>query len=321
MKWVVRTLLIASVAAGSAFAKTELDQLRDSAHDAGQRVGVLRARQSTLEKKLDELAPQIESLKKQKGLMASSELKAQLRRSQELSSQLTEVARSLVAAEAESERRNTQLLDALSAELQRLETAWDQSGSREQREHLAVQLRALRAEREKLRGSMPQRAVPSLRPSRISEEPEELLQQVDSLRDAEDKVKQQLSAVEARIGEVRGEQALDRRMREFINEQSLFDDQDRRFRLSPGGFETTPTSGQSAPGTPGGARGPESLPAPTTRSAEKPPEVQEGHPTVAKPSDTVESLQSERDRLRTLAQQLHEKALQLEQRARAKEQP
>ncbi len=320
MSCVLRTLLIASIASSSALGKTGLDKLRDSASDARHRVADLRARQSTLRKQLDDLAPRIETLKQQRGLVPGSELKSQLRHSQELSNQLTEVAQSLAGAEADSQRRDSELLDELTAELQRLEAAWDQSDSRERRQPLLAQLRALRAEREKLRASMPLRAAPPIQSSRPSEEPEDLLRQVDSLRDSEDKVKQQLRAVETRIGEVRDEQALDRRMREFLNEQSLFDDQDRRFRLTPDrtGTQGTPAAGVSSPG---GARdSPASNPA-ATRAVEKPPQVHDGHRAAAQPGDSLESLESQLDELRALAQQLHEKAQLLEQRAHAKEQP
>src|SRR5215470_6882619 len=245
MSCVLRTVLIASVASGSAWGKTELDGLRQSATEARQRVAELRARQSAQQKQLDDLAPRIESLKQQSGMVPGGELKEQLRRSQDLSSQLTAIAQALASAEVESQRRDSQLLAGLSAELQRLETAWDQSGSRQKRALLIVQVQALKEEREKLRSSKPLRDIPSVQPSRVSEEPEDLRRQFDSLRDSEDKVKQQLSAVESRISEVRDERALDRRMNEFLREQSLFDEQDRSYRLTPeqSAFQGAPTLG------------------------------------------------------------------------------
>jgi len=323
MKWVLHTALIAFLVPGSALAKPGLDELRSSARDARQRVDDLRSRQSALKGQLDELAPRIESLKEQRGLVPGSELKNQLRRSQELSGQLTEVARSLAAAEVDAERRDSELVDSLSAELQRLQTAWDETASRERREHLAVQLQAVRAEREKLRAALPLRAVPSLQPTRIAQEPEELLRQVDALRDAEDKAKRQLSAVDARIGELREEEALDRRMRDFIGEQALFDDQDRRFRLSQGSNERgVPTGAAAASGPPSESPGPQGAQAPPTpRSVEKPPQIDEPHPMALEEGDSLPSLEAQREKLRALTQQLHDRAQQLEERARAKEAP
>jgi len=315
MSCLLRTLLIASVASGSALGKTELDSLRQSATEARQRVADLRAGQSALQRQLDDLAPRIESLKQQSGVVPGGELKEQLRHSQDLSSQLTAIAQALASAEVESRRRDSELLAGLSAELQRLETAWDQSGSRQKRALLMVQMQALREERGKLRSSKPLRDIPSVQPSRVSEEPEDLRRQLDSLRDSEDKVKQQLSAVESRISEVRDERALDRRMNEFLREQSLFDEQDRSYRLTPeqSAFQGAPTLG--------GARDSPNPNPPDTRPAEKPPQVEDGRRPAAQAGDTLESLESQRDRLRALAQQLHEKAQLLEQKARAKEQP
>jgi prefoldin subunit 5 len=321
MSCVLRTLLIASVASGNALGKTDLESLRHSASEARQRVADLRAQLSALQKQLDDLAPRIESLKQQRGLVPSGELKDQLRRSQDLSSQLTAVAQALAPAEADSQRRDSELLAGLSAELQRLEAQWNQSSSRDKRASLMAQMQRLREEREKLRASNPLREIPSVQPSRLSEEPEDLLRQADSLRDSEDKVRQQLSAIESRIKEVRDERALDRRMNEFLREQSLFDEQDRSYRLTPdqSGFQGTPPLGTSSPRAPGDSSNPSP---PSTRAAEKPPQVDDGRRRVAaQASDTLESLESQRDKLRALAQQLHEEAQQLEQRARAKEQP
>jgi chromosome segregation ATPase len=314
VKWVVRTALLGLVIAGSALARPGLDELRSSARDARQQVADLRARQSALKRQLDELAPRIESLKEQRGLVPGSELTNRLRRSQELSGELTEVARSLAAAEAEAERRDSDLLDSLSAELQRLQTAWDETARRDRRELFAVQLQALRAEREKLRAAMPLRAVPSLQPTRTAQEPEELLRQVDALRDAEDKAKQRLNTVDARIGELREEQALERRMRDFIGQQALFDDHDRRYRLSrEQGSSDRPTPTSAASG-PQGAQAP-----PTPRSVEKPPQIDKSHPMALELGDSLPSLETQREKLRALAQELHERAQQLEERARAKE--
>jgi chromosome segregation ATPase len=330
VKWVVRTALLGLVIAGSALARPGLAELRSSARDARQQVADLRDRQSALKRQLDELAPRIESLKEQRGLVPGSELTNRLRRSQELSGELTEVARSLAAAEAEAERRDSDLLDSLSAELQRLQTAWDETARRDRRELFAVQLQALRAEREKLRAAMPLRAVPSLQPTRTAQEPEELLRQVDALRDAEDKAKQRLNTVDARIGELREEQALERRMRDFIGQQALFDDHDRRYRLSReqgSNDRPTPTSAASGPQdgtlggrqgeTPGGAPGAQAPPTP--RSVEKPPQIDKSHPMALELGDSLPSLETQREKLRALAQELHERAQQLEERARAKE--
>src|SRR5215831_1116090 len=114
MSCLLRTLLIASVASGSALGKTELDSFRQSATEARQRVAELRAGQSALQRQLDDLAPRIESLKQQSGVVPGGELKEQLRHSQDLSSQLTAIAQALASAEVESRRRDSELFPRFS---------------------------------------------------------------------------------------------------------------------------------------------------------------------------------------------------------------
>ena len=92
-------------------------------------------------------------------------------------------------------------------------------------------MRALRAERDAVRAALPAAQVPALLPAPSSDDPEELLEQADALRDAGDKVKQRLAALESRIAEAREERDLDRRMGDFLGEGAMFDEQDRRLRL------------------------------------------------------------------------------------------
>jgi hypothetical protein len=66
---------------------------------------------------------------------------------------------------------------------------------------------------------------------RPSDDPEDLLEQADLLKDNEDKVRQQLKSLEKRITEAKEERELDGRVRQFLGEESLFDEQDRRLRV------------------------------------------------------------------------------------------
>ena len=64
-----------------------------------------------------------------------------------------------------------------------------------------------------------------------SDDPAELLEQADAVRDAEDKVRQRMEQLQTRIHELKDERDLDRRMNDFLGEESIFDEQDRRLRL------------------------------------------------------------------------------------------
>jgi hypothetical protein len=311
-----RILLLLDLAASAVAGGQGLDELRGAARESGRQVDALRAKQASLKRELDELSPRIEARKKEPAVVPGAELKNELRRSQELSSQLTEVAQSLARAEAEWQHRNTELLDGLSTQLGLLEAAWEQSPEREARERLLGRMRALKLEREQLRAAMPVQEVPALGPSPVGSEPEALLRRVDALRDAEDKARRQLQAVEVRIAELRQEQGLEQRMRDFVSEQSLFDDQDRRFRLEPDKGRSPLPSGVVGPA----AGGPSASGPASSRSAEKPPQFGDAPQPVADPNN-LSALEAQRDRLKKLADQLREQARQLESRAKTVPQP
>lgn len=216
-----------------ALGASQLEATRESATGARRQVSELRAQQMALRKELNEVAGRIEALKgEQQGkLLRGGELEAELRRSQDLSGSLTSVAQSLSSAEAAAEKENLALLSALSSELSRLRAEFDRVQDREARRRLISAMRALRAERDQVRVMLPATSVPALEGAPGSDDPEDLLEQADAFKDREDKVRRELQALEARIRERREERELDRRMSEFVGEDAIFDDQDRRFRL------------------------------------------------------------------------------------------
>jgi hypothetical protein len=233
MKRLLHALLLSLLLGTPAWAASGLEGPRSEARAARTQVRELRERQQVLRGELNTLAGRIESLKaEQKGrLVAGPELESALRRSQELSGELTGLAQSLAGAEAESERRNLALYTALSDELVRVRASWEATSDRETRAGLIARMRDLRAERDAVRAALPPSQVPALNPAQASDDPEDLLEQADALRDSEDKVRQRLQALRARITEVREERELDRRMSDFLGEDSVFDEQDRRMRL------------------------------------------------------------------------------------------
>jgi uncharacterized coiled-coil DUF342 family protein len=295
MKRVLLPLLLCLCLGAPVWAASGVDSLRLEARTARGQVRDLRDRQQVLRAELNTLAGRIEQLKsEQKGrLVAGPELETALRQSQELSGQLSGLAQSLAGAETEAERRNLALHTALSDELARVRAAWDATADREARSKLIARMRDLRTERDALRSALPASQVPAFDRRESSDDPEDLLEQADVLRDSEDKVRQRLQALRGRITEVREERELDRRMSDFLGEESMFDEQDRQMRLrfdastksisveasqrsrgglfpsspqenfSPGGAQADPTppsspytgGGTSVPGTPGGGGG------------------------------------------------------------------
>jgi hypothetical protein len=325
--------------ASPARAASGLEAARGDASAARARVIGVRERQSALRQEMNQLAARIEVLKAQQrgALLPGSELETSLRRSQELSGLLSDAARELSADEADAQKKNLVLLSSVSQSLDDAKARWERAG-RDERRALILQMKTLRSEREQVRAQLPAAAVPALSGS-VSDDPAEMLEQADAMRDAEDKVRQRMKLLETRIHELKDERALDRRMSDFLGEESIFDEQDRRLRLHSD--EQDFSSGRSgginaAPGTPaltsGGAdhnpsqspgpgtfappqNGPNSFAGTGSRSGESAPNPDGVSPTPANPDD-LRALESQFSSLGSEAKRLEERARHLEESAR-----
>jgi hypothetical protein len=340
------------------WAASGLESLRSEAQATRAQVRELREHQQGLRAELNTLAGHIESLKaEQKGrLVAGSELETALRRSQELSGQLSGLAQSLAGAESEAERRNLSLYTALSDELARVRASWDATSEREARARLIARMRELRDERDAVRAALPASQVPALDRAHVSsDDPEDLLEQADALRDSEDKVRERLKALRSRLTEVREERELERRMSDFLGEDSVFDEHDRRMRLRFDAtskrveVEATPRTPSSLlpgavadsadfsegvstpPPVPAGApSGDPSAPLPTNPPPRESETPRYSHASDNRPQvgtvraqtlasgelEDMKDLEAEAARLETLARELDSRADTLERRAR-----
>lgn len=342
--------------AAPAFAQASLEASRAQEQSARAAVGEVRSRQMAARAQLNALAAKIETLKAaSKGkLLRGGELELALRRSQELSAELTGLATELSTAEAAQTEHQRSLLSALSSELSALSGRLEGEKDRSARQALYGKMRALRAEREQVRAALPESGAQAEMPSRSdSEDPEDLLEQADMLRDREDKVRRELAALDKLIAERREERELDRRMSEFMGDEALFDDQDRRFRLRKDSFErVSRTEGSQVFGannslapasaaTSGGADLSGATAMPTSardlNQAEKSasPSLNEtliprstaasdARVTIGDPArgngyagDELEQLQAQRAKLGGLSEELRQKAKRLEERARS----
>ena len=340
-----------------AFGAGSLDAMRAASRQTREQVSALKAEQLQKRNELSVLSSRIETLKGQsKGrLLPGGELDSALKSSQELSSSLTDLAQQLSTRESELEAANLALLDGLSGELTRLRADFDRQSDRAKRKALIDQMRKLRVERDALRATLPASKLPTLDTVKPSDDPEELLEQADLLRDNEEKLAKELRALEARIAERREEVELDRRVQRFLGEESMFDDQDRRLRVQ----RTTTSQTDSPPlstGSPGGGNGsteynqtagsqqdtaggftPQAASAPPpsrdtgtppplggldkggvsiTTGADGRPQVGSAAPnTVATGDEDLDDLEIQRARLKGLSEELKRKAQELEKRA------
>ena len=266
-------ILAACLVALPVWAAGSLDALRTGSQGARAQATTLRAEQLKQRNELSTLSSKIETLKAaSKGkLLPGGELDSALKRSQDLSGVLSDLAQQVSGREAELETANVALLDGLSSELTRVRSQFDRlSGSsqadRDVRKGLIGQLRKLRAERDALRLTLPASKIPTLDAVRPTDDPEELLEQADLLRDNEEKLRKELKSLDARIKERRDEVELDRRVQRFMGEESMFDDGDRRLRVqrtltTPG---TAPTASLNDPKAGGAALPPVGATADTT---------------------------------------------------------
>jgi hypothetical protein len=311
-------LMSAALGASPALAASALDAARADASAARTKVVGVREQQSALRQEMNQLAARIEALKAdQRGaLLPGGELETSLRRSQELSGLLSIAARELSSAQAEAQRKNLALLSSVSQTLDEAKGRWEHA-SRDERRELISRMRALRAEREQVRAQLPAAAVPPLSGA-TSDDPAELLEQADAVRDAEDKVRQRMDQLKARIHELKDERDLDRRMNDFLGEESIFDEQDRRLRLHneqdynsgrTDNIAATPSMTQAG----GAANNPVGPAVPGTNA---PPPAPEGSNAPAAGSDDLRGLEGQLSRLGQEAQQLEERAHHLEQSAR-----
>lgn len=225
----------------------QLDALRSSAKAARDQAGAVRSEQMQKRQQLNQLSTRIEALKAEvKGkLLPGSELDAALKQSQEFSGALTGLAQTMSARESELENANLALLTALNEQLTRLRADFDRQSERSARSQILKQFKALRAEREQVRAALPAAKVPALEALKFSDDPTELLEQADAVRDNEDKVRRELKVLEGRITEAKAERDLDGRVRQFLGEESLFDDQDRRLRVRRETMEAAPSTNLS----------------------------------------------------------------------------
>lgn len=347
-------LAVSVLVAFPALGATSLDAMRASSRSMRDQVSQLKAEQLKKRSELSVLSGRIEALKAQsKGrLLPGGELDTALKASQELSGALTDLAQQVSSRESELETANLALLDALSGELNRLRADFDRQTDRGVRKGLIDQMRRLRSERDALRATLPAAKLPTLDTVKPSDDPEELLEQADLLRDNQEKLEKELKALDARIAERRDEAELDKRVQRFMGEESMFDDQDRRLRVQ----RTTTTDGtpplssnngpQGGTGaaeysgsqdTAGGAT-PSAANTPVDRSQSTPPPLGgldpggvsihsgsdarpqlgaggQGPGTITSGDEDLDDLEVQRAKLKGLAEQLNKKARELEQRA------
>ncbi len=339
-------LAIGCLWALTATAASSVDALRGHSVKARETVKALRSEQMAKRNELSEVSSRIEALKakRRNALLPGSELDGALKRSQELSGLLSALAQRMSVDENELVAANAALLEALSQQLNRARADFDRQTDRAARKASIGLMKQLRTERESVRAALPVTQVASLDTLKPSDDPEELLEQAELLRDNEEKLAKDLKQVETRLAERKDERELDRRVQRFLGEEAMFDDQDRRLRLqrtstlstataetagSSSATGSAPVAGSQSAGSPSapGAFGAASADGVSARgaiddpairvssSADARPQVGAGRSLNGRDADEVAALDAQRAALQKLVDELKAKAMALEKRA------
>jgi hypothetical protein len=316
--------------AAPALASGSLDERRAEVSAQGEALSQLQREQQARRDELGTLSERIEGLKASRRgrLLPGGELDAALKRSQELAATLTRLAQQVTARAAELEATRLALVDGLTAELGRLRADFDRQPAREVRTALIARLRALRTEREAVRAALPPARLPTLEALPPSDDPEELLEQAERLRDDQQRAQKELASLEVRLTERRQEVELDRRVQRFLGEESMFDDQDHRLRVQRSSENNYAPAVQVAGSPQDRGLGSNSAAGPASGSGGALPGSQAVQATDARPQpggvgatlddeDGLAALERQRAALRRLADDLAHQADQLERRAGA----
>ncbi|MDQ3262079.1 MAG: TetR family transcriptional regulator [Myxococcota bacterium] len=280
----------------------------------GGETDALRERQLALRTELNAVGDRIEALKSQgRRLLRREDLDSALRRSQELSTELTAIATRISQTDEARHQAQQRVVDGLSAQLEALRVQLEATLDREQRRQLISRMRQLRADRGRYSAALPQGdGVPTLS-SASPDDPEDLLEQADALRDSRDKVNRRLASVQQRLEQLRGEQELERRMNEFVGEESLFDESDRRLGRGLSAAVLVPQQDPNPrpDGLPEAVvdRGGD-LPSPAPQQLRDPTSELGGMP-----ADDLRALEAEQKRLGQLAGELETRAREAEEKA------
>ncbi len=207
------------------------------------------ARRDKLEESLEKLAGQIEKRKAARGnhdLLPDLTLQNLLRRSQETAKKLALQNREL---DALSTARNKQLenLAGVYDQLTQITSRAVRLASKDKRAVLVKALNRLVRERQAIGRELlagTKRAAPLETGDLLaSDDPDELAERVDAVRDEQDRLRARLAMLDKRITEAKAQVRLDLQMHDFVADQELFGEESRVLKVTR---TSAPESGTNA---------------------------------------------------------------------------
>ncbi|MBS2027913.1 MAG: hypothetical protein JST54_08430 [Deltaproteobacteria bacterium] len=204
---------------------TPLPAARDGYVQAQGSVQKAHAQVADQQAQLDALSAEIAKAKAagQPALFGSGELEHKLAQSQALSDQLAQSRAAEAARAQELEAAREKLYQALSSEIAARQGNGEASN--------VAALQKLESERAQVAPKAAQ-AVAAPKFTTPSDDPRELRERADALRDQADKLAKQQQALDDRIQAARDQQQLERHLRRLSGDDALFDESDRRVRVT-----------------------------------------------------------------------------------------
>ncbi len=213
----------------------------------------VQTQRDAMARRHEQMASEIKRLKSSSDsgdLLPDFRLQKLLRRSQELSASLTLLNREL---EALKQSRNDRLEQLVLAYDKLVEQTARQVRSVEgqRRIDLLGVLASARKEREAVRRLlMPGAQAPRAMDADwllASEDPEELSERADAVRDEQDRLRRDLARLDRRIAELKSDRRLDQEMHDFITDQEIFNEGSRILVLPRNSTTNNPPSTEAPP--------------------------------------------------------------------------
>ena len=181
------------------------------------------------------LASQIKDIKENmdNSVLPNFSLESKLRKSQELSKTLTLLNRELQALK-KAKRQRLQQLDTAYTHLVDYIAKSAKTAPSDQRGQLIKLLAKARKERAAIRAQLSSDTGP-VEPEKdldekellASDDPEELSERADAIRDEQDKLRKELALLDKRLRQLADEARLDREMKDFVGDQDIFNENSR----------------------------------------------------------------------------------------------
>jgi uncharacterized protein YoxC len=214
-----------------------VSSIKDQLGHLDGQVKSLIANKNEIANKLNVLAEKIKDAKSDSSskILPQLALQNMLQESQTLSDALLEINRKIKSKKETRRSLLTQLVQAYDIAIKLTARKITKTKGNQQKE-LIAHLNQLRTERHLVRKQFApdHRSQPPLDHEDLlkSEDPEELIERADAVKDEQDKLRRRLQAIDKRVAELAAESRLKRQLGNFLDDQTLFGEESRTLQFS-----------------------------------------------------------------------------------------